>query len=79
MREIVSTSIASARAVEERLFREHFRYAWIIAAAPTDETVPGLLLAADEDQRIVGADRTARAALSLGDKIESVLAAILSN
>jgi AraC-like DNA-binding protein/PAS domain-containing protein len=65
----LAATIASARAVEERLFREHFRYAWIIAATPTDETVPGLLLAADEDQRIVGADRAARAAFSLDDKI----------
>jgi AraC-like DNA-binding protein len=64
----LAATIASARAVEERLFREHFRYAWIIAATPTDETVPGLLLAADEDQRIVGADHTARAAFSLDDK-----------
>ena len=64
----LAATIASARAVEERLFREHFRYAWIIAATPTDETVPGLLLAADEDQRIVGADRTARVAFSLDDK-----------
>jgi AraC-like DNA-binding protein len=64
----LAATVASARAVEERLFREHFRYAWIIAATPTDESVPGLLLAADEDQRIVGADRTARAAFSLDDK-----------
>jgi AraC-like DNA-binding protein/PAS domain-containing protein len=64
----LAATIASARAVEERLFREHFRYAWIIAATPTDESVPGLLLAADEDQRIVGADHTARAAFSLDDK-----------
>jgi hypothetical protein len=27
--------------VEERLFREHFRHVWIIAAMPTDETTPG--------------------------------------
>ena len=64
----LAATIASARAVEERLFREHFRHAWIIAATPTDESVPGLLLAADEDQRIVGADRTARAAFALDDK-----------
>jgi AraC-like DNA-binding protein/PAS domain-containing protein len=64
----LAATIASARAVEERLFREHFRYAWIIAATPTDESRPGLLLAADEDQRILGADRTARAAFSLDDK-----------
>jgi AraC-like DNA-binding protein len=64
----LAATIASARAVEERMFREHFRYAWIIAAAATDDTVPGLLLAADEDQRLVGADRNARAAFSLDDK-----------
>jgi AraC-like DNA-binding protein len=64
----LAATVASARAVEERLFREHFRYAWIVAATPTDEYVPGLLLAADDDQRIVGADRTARAAFSLDDK-----------
>jgi AraC-like DNA-binding protein len=64
----LAATIASARAVEERLFREHFRYAWIIAATPTDETTPGVLLAADGDQRIVGADRTARVTFSLDDK-----------
>jgi AraC-like DNA-binding protein len=64
----LAATVASARAVEERLFREHFRYAWIIAATPADETVPGVLLAADDDQRILGADRTARVAFSLDDK-----------
>jgi AraC-like DNA-binding protein/PAS domain-containing protein len=64
----LAATVASARAVEERLFREHFRYAWIVAAMPTDETVPGLLLAVDEDQRIIGADRTARVAFSLEDE-----------
>lgn len=64
----LAATIASARAVEERLFREHFRYTWIVAATPRNDAVPALLLAADEDQRIVGADRTARAAFSLDDK-----------
>ena len=64
----LAATIATARAVEERLFREHFRYAWIIATAPMDETVPGVLLAVDEDQRIIGADRSARTAFSLDDK-----------
>jgi AraC-like DNA-binding protein len=64
----LAATIAAARAVEERLFREHFRYAWITAAMPADETVAGLLLAVDEDQRITGADRTARAAFCLDDK-----------
>lgn len=64
----LAATIASARAVEERLFREYFRYAWIVAAMPTDETVPGLLLAVDEDQRILGADWAARVAFSLDGK-----------
>lgn len=64
----LAATIASARAVEERMFREYFRYAWIVAAAPTDETLPGLLLATDDDQCILGADRTARAAYSLDEK-----------
>jgi transcriptional regulator of acetoin/glycerol metabolism/AraC-like DNA-binding protein len=63
----LAATIASARAVEERLFREYFRCAWIVAAMSTDETVEGLLLAVDEDQRITGADRTARAVFGLDD------------
>lgn len=64
----LAATIAAARAVEERMFREYFRHAWIVAAMPMDETVAGLLLAVDEDQRITGADRTARAAFTLDDK-----------
>ena len=63
----LAATIASARAVEERLFREFFRHAWIIAAAPCDDSVTASLLAVDEDQRIVGADRVARLAFSLND------------
>ncbi len=58
----LAATIASARAVEERLFREFFRHAWIIAASPCDDSRPALLLALDEDQRIVGADHVARRA-----------------
>src|SRR5882762_1412449 len=64
----LAATIASARAVEERLFREHFRHAWIVAALPPDDTAPSLLLAVDEDQRLVGADRVARGAFALDDK-----------
>jgi len=64
----LAATVASAREVEERLFREHFRHAWVIAAMPKDETTPGLLVAVDEDQRIVGADRAARAEFHLDDK-----------
>jgi AraC-like DNA-binding protein len=64
----LSATIAAARAIEERIFREHFRHAWIVAATPSDETVAALLLAVDEDQRIVGADRVARSAFSLDNR-----------
>ena len=63
----LAATIASARAVEERLFREFFRYAWIIAALPCHGSGPALLLAIDEDQRIIGADHVARLALSPTD------------
>jgi transcriptional regulator of acetoin/glycerol metabolism/AraC-like DNA-binding protein len=61
-------TINSARAVEERFFREHFRDAWIIAVAPQEEGAPGMLLAVDRHQHVVGANRTARVALLLDDR-----------
>ena len=64
----LAATIASARAVEERLFREHFRHEWIVAALPPEDTAPALLLALDDDQRLVGADRVARGAFALDDK-----------
>lgn len=59
---------ASARAVEERLFRQFFPHAWIIAAAPCHDSGEAVLLAVDEDQRIVGADHVARHAIDLRGK-----------
>ena len=64
----LAATIASARAVEERLFREHYRHAWIVAALPSDDTAPAMLLAVDEDQRLVGSDRVARQTFALDDK-----------
>jgi AraC-like DNA-binding protein/PAS domain-containing protein len=58
----------SARTIEERLFRDAFHHAWNIAAEPLDESVPALLLAIDEDHRVIGADRVARSVFSLDDK-----------
>jgi AraC-like DNA-binding protein len=63
---LAATKVA-ARAVEERLFREWFRNVWTIAAVPSDDSGPALLLAVDGDLRIVGADRVARAAFALDD------------
>jgi AraC-like DNA-binding protein len=55
--------MTTARAIEERLFREQFRRDWIIAIAP-DGTGSTILLAVDQDQRIVGGDRNAHMRLS---------------
>jgi AraC-like DNA-binding protein len=57
-------TIATARAIEERLFRKQFRREWIIAVGPADESNSAMLIAVDRDHRIVGADRNARRVLS---------------
>ena len=61
----LAATITAARAIEERLFREHFHDIWIIAAVPCDESSPAILLAIDHDKRIVGADRVARETCAL--------------
>ena len=53
-------TINSARAIEERFFREQFRHEWVVAVAPPEETAAGMLLAVDRDHGIIGANRTAR-------------------
>ena len=50
----------SARAIEERFFREQFHREWIVAVVPPEGQFLGMLLAVDGDQRIVGANRAAR-------------------
>jgi AraC-like DNA-binding protein len=64
---LAATKVA-ARAVEERLFREWFRNVWTIAAVPSDDSGPALLLAVDGDLRIVGADWVARTTFALDDE-----------
>lgn len=64
----LAATITSARAIEERLFRERFRNAWIIAAVRSDENGPAMLLAVDADRHIIGADRVARAMWDLDDR-----------
>src|SRR3981189_1194646 len=61
-------TIRSARAIEERFFREQFRREWIVAVAPPEGGVLGMLLAVDGNQRIVGANRVARKSLLLDDR-----------
>jgi AraC-like DNA-binding protein len=63
-----SLTATSARAIEERFFRERFRRAWIIALAAADAAKTGLLLAVGGDQQILGANRPARVAFGLDDE-----------
>jgi AraC-like DNA-binding protein len=65
---LLQTVIVSARAIEERIFRGHFRYCWILAAAPSDDLGSSLLLAIDDQQSIIGVDQAARKLFALSDK-----------
>jgi transcriptional regulator of acetoin/glycerol metabolism len=57
--------VASARALEERLFREAFARSWILALTPSAKADAAPLLAIDREHRIVGADVRARAEFGL--------------
>jgi AraC-like DNA-binding protein len=61
-------TVRSARAIEERFFREQFRREWIVAVASPEGGTLGMLLAVDGNQRIVGANRVARTSLLLDDR-----------
>src|SRR6201988_4947321 len=61
-------TVRSARAIEERFFREQYRREWIVAIAPPEGGALGMLLAIDGSQRIIGANRVARASLMLDDR-----------
>ena len=65
----LAATTVSARAIEERLFRDCYCHAWNVAAIPADESGPALLLAVDENRCVVGADRVARLAFGLDDEI----------
>jgi AraC-like DNA-binding protein len=65
---LLQTVIVSARAIEERIFREHFQYCWILAAAASDDLGSSLLLAIDDEQSIIGGDQAARKFFALSDK-----------
>jgi AraC-like DNA-binding protein len=58
----------SARGIEERIFREYFRHSWNLAAAPCGGSDLAVLLAMDNDQRILGADHIARRVFNLNDE-----------
>ncbi len=59
----------SAGGIEERIFRGYFRHAWNIAAAPCGDSDVAVLLAVDNDQRILGADQIARRVFGLNDEV----------
>jgi AraC-like DNA-binding protein len=61
-------TVRSARAIEERFFREQFRREWIVAVAPPEGGASCMLLAIDGNQRIIGANRIARTSLLLDDR-----------
>src|SRR5262245_13830190 len=63
----LAATITAAREIEERLFRDTFHRSRIVAAVPCDDSTPALLVALDDDQRIIGADRVARSVFDLGD------------
>ena len=66
---VMGVTKVSARGIEERIFREHFRHAWNIAAAPCGDSDVALLIAVDNDQRILGVDHIARRVFSLNDEL----------
>jgi AraC-like DNA-binding protein len=61
-------TIGSARAIEERFFREQFRREWIIAIAPPEDRTATVLMAVDNNQVVSGANRAARSILLLDDQ-----------
>jgi transcriptional regulator of acetoin/glycerol metabolism len=65
---LLQTVLVSARAIEERIFREHFQCCWILAAAPADDSGSSLLLAIDDEQSILGGDQAARKLFALSDQ-----------
>jgi AraC-like DNA-binding protein len=58
----------SARAIEERFFRERFRRHWVIALTAAHSAAPGVLLAIDDNQQIIEANRLARISFDLDDE-----------
>jgi len=60
-------TVEAARSIEERLFRHVHRRAWVLSAVAPRRPQP-LLLAVESDERIVGADRHARAALDISEQ-----------
>jgi len=60
-------TIEAARSIEERLFRHVYRHAWILSVIAPALSQP-ILLAVEDDERVIGADRHARSALGIEDQ-----------
>lgn len=60
-------TMAAARVIEERHFREHFRREWIVIVG-LEERASATLLAVDGHQRVVGANRAARRSFTLEER-----------
>jgi DNA-binding CsgD family transcriptional regulator len=63
----LAMTIDSARVIEEQLFRRQFHREWIVVLGRPFAIGKTSLLAVDQDQRIIGADRHARAEFGLDD------------
>jgi AraC-like DNA-binding protein len=62
-----SVVLATAYAIEERLFRRQHSGAWIVALGCQDTAAPGMLIAVDASQRIIAANRAARQTFEIDD------------
>lgn len=63
----MNIAVASAELVDERIFREAHREHFVVAVTGVGTGSKSVLVAVDEDGRILGANRSARAAFSLSD------------
>jgi transcriptional regulator of acetoin/glycerol metabolism len=64
----LAATVTSARAIEERLFREHFRGAWVVVGRSADEDVSPVSLALDDGYHVIGANHEARRVFGIDDQ-----------
>ncbi len=62
----LAVTAQAVRRIEETIFRAHYRDAWI-AALPGSDGTPARLIAFDDDQRVLGANRAARREFNLSN------------
>ena len=64
-----SVVLATAYAIEERLFRRQHSGALIVALGCQDTAAPGMLIAVDASQRIIAANRAARKTFNIDERV----------